>query len=213
MLTSKELAKILNNNGGVLLDTIQIETVSNYLELRQMYAEGNVKEDKAFQEKFVSYYKLSGTGVNPEFLERYFEIMENHKKRETVDFKLIRRAVYGAQPKKKLTSAQFAFLSRMANLIDNESPLYDNTIAAFFNFDPPVQTKLDSRERLNVYLEWVRDVKAVYQDLVEEKMVRDLLMVFKIKLKDYGEYKVSPVKRIDFMVAAAARLKHDNKLI
>jgi hypothetical protein len=213
MLTSKELAKILNTNGGTLLDSIPIETVTGYLELRQMYAEVNVMEDKAFQEKFISYYKLSGTGVNAEFLERYFEIMENHKKREAVDIKLIRRAVYGAQPKKKLTSAQFSLLSRMANLIDDTSPLYDNAIAALFNFDPPTQTKLDSRERLNVYLELFREVNKVYTDLIEEKMIRDLIMVFKIKLKKYGDYPVSPMKRIDFMVAAAARLKNDNKLI
>jgi len=55
MLTSKELAKILNTNGGALLDAIPIETVSGYLELRQMLAESNVMEDKAFQEKFISY--------------------------------------------------------------------------------------------------------------------------------------------------------------
>lgn len=214
MLTSKELAKILNNNGGILLDTIPIETVSGYLELRQMYAEVNVMEDEAFQEKFISYYKISGTGVNADFLKRYFEIMENHKKRDgVVDFRLIRRAVYGAQPKKKLTSSQFSLLSRMANLIDDTSPLYDNNIASLFNFDPPTQTKLDSRERLNVYMELFREVRSVYSDLIDEKMIRDLIMVFKIKLKDYGDYKVSPLKRIDFMVAAAARLKHDNKLI
>lgn len=214
MLTSKELAKILNTNGGALLDNIPFETISGYHELRQMYAELNVVEDKPFQEKFISYYKLTGTGVNPEFLERYFEIMENHKKRDgIVDFRLIRRAVYGAQPKKKLTSAQFALLSRLANLVDDESPLYDNPIAAFFQFDPPTQTKLDSRERLNVYMELFRDVRLCYADIVEEKRIRELNMVFKIKLKSYGDYTVSPVKRIDFLVAAASRLKHDNKLI
>jgi len=140
--------------------------------------------------------------------------MENLKKRDgAVDFRLIRRAVYGAQPKKKLTSAQFSFLSRLANLVDDESPLYDNVIAAFFQFDPPTQTKLDSRERLNVYMELFRDAKLVYADLIEENRIRDLNMVFKIKLKGYGDYPVSPAKRIDFMVAAASRLKHDNKLI
>ncbi len=214
MLTSKELAKILNTNGGALLDGIPIESISGYLELRQMYPVVNVMEDTTFQEKFISYYKLSGTGVNAEFLARYFEIMENHKKREgRVDMQLTRRAVFGAQPKKKLTSAQFSFLARMANLIDDENAMYDNTIANFFQFDPPTQTKLDSRERLNLYLEFYRDVRAVYQELIDEKMIRELLMVFKIKLKDHGDYPVSHLKRVDFLVIQAARLKHDKKLI
>ena len=214
MLTSKELAKALNNNGGILLDTISIDTIKGYLELRQLYEGVNVIEDEDFQKKFIAYYKLSGTGVNEEFLKRYFDIMEAHKKREgQVDFRLIRRAVYGTQPKKKLTSAQFSFLARMANLINDENPQYDNTIAAFFDFDPPVQTKLDSRERLNAYLEFHKNVRDLYQDVIDDNKIRELLMVFKIKLKQHGDYPVSALKRVDFLAATAARLKHENKLI
>jgi hypothetical protein len=38
-------------------------------------------------------------------------------------------------------------------------------------------------------------------------------MVFKIKLRDYGDYPVSPFKRIDFLVNTAAKLHNDGKLI
>ncbi len=214
MLTEKELSKILNNNGGILLDTIPIERIQNYLELKDKYQATNVLEDTEFQQQFLKIQEISGVGVNEEFIRRYFDIMEGHKKREgLVDFRVTCRAVFGANPKKKLTSTQFSQLTKMANVINPKYPSYDGPIADLYGFDKPVQTKLDSRERLNVYLEFYRYMGDLYQQMLDSGSIKDLIIVFKIKLREHGDYPMTPVKRVDLLVKTAAHLKAAGKLI
>jgi hypothetical protein len=183
--------------------------------LRQGYLDTNVQEDEEYQNKFIAACGISGTGVNKEFLDRYFEIMEAHKKRENrFDYGLAVRAVYGARPKKKLSSAQFTHIAKMANVINPENPTYDNAMADLFEFDKPVQTKLESRERLNIYLEFLNYINDTYQEMIDEKTIRQVLMVFQIKLKDYeNSPSISSLKKVDFLASAAAKLKSAGTLV
>ena len=212
--SARDLAKLLNNNGGALLDSIPLEAITEYDALKTIYLNGDIIEDEAFQKKFCERFHISGTGVNKEFLERYFEILEAQKKREgEVDFRLLARAVYGSRPKRKLTSSQFSFLSAFAHFVHDEHPVYNNNVARIFEFDPPTQARLDSRERLNVYMEFYDGLADFYHEMVEEDMIRQLLAVFKIKLKDYGDYKISPTRRANLLVTHAADLHNSGKLI
>lgn len=213
MLTARELANRLNQNGGLLLDTIPLESVTTYLELRDAYPDSAVQEDTAYQEKYVNYFGISGIGVNKEFLARYFEILDNHKDRGQIDFHLAARAVYGTMEKRKLSASQFGYLSAMATIINNENPSYSPDITKFLRWDPPTQATLDSRERLHRYLEFYRGYTKLLNDLTEDDILKNLLTVFKIKLKQHGDYQLSSLKRLDLLIKYAAELSKAGKLI
>jgi hypothetical protein len=219
MLTVRKLANRLNQNGGLLLDTIPIESVTTYLELRDEYQSTQVAESEEYQQKFIKHYGVSGVGVNKEFLARFFEIMEDHKSRDgDVDFYLAARAIYGNMEKRKLSPSQFGYLTAMATVINNDNPTYSPEIGKFLQFDPPTQATRDSRERLNIYLEFYREYRQTLLDLIESedeglKNLRSLITVFKIKLKQHGNYTLSPLKRVDLLIKFAAELSKEGKLI
>jgi hypothetical protein len=214
MLTVRKLANRLNQNGGLLLDTIPLESVTTYLELRDEYQSTQVAESEEYQQKFIKHYGVSGVGVNKEFLARFFEILEDHKNRGgDIDFYLASRAIYGNMEKRKLSPSQFGYLTAMATVINNDNPTYSPEIGKFLQFDPPTQATRDSRERLNIYLDFYREYRQTLLDLTEDEILKSLITVFKIKLKQHGDYKLSPLKRVDLLIRYAAELSKEGKLI
>ncbi|MFK7972889.1 MAG: hypothetical protein AB8F95_21135 [Bacteroidia bacterium] len=213
MLTVRELANRLNRNGGLLLDTIPLESVTTYLELRDAYPNTQVTEDTEFQEKFTKHFGVSGVGVNKEFVARFFEIMDNHKDRDQVDFYLAARAVFGTMEKRKLSPSQFGYLTAMATVINNDNPTYSPEIGKFLRFDPPTQATRDSRDRMNIYLDFYREYRQTLLDLTDDDILKSLLTVFKIKLKQHGDYQLSALKRVDLLILYAAELAKEGKMI
>jgi hypothetical protein len=213
MLTASDLSKIINKNGGNLLDTIAIESIRSFKRLQRDLPQTNAAEDETFQQAFKSYFRLSGTGVNQKFIQSYFEYLEKVKNDEEFDFRNASLRLYGARPKRKLSSAQFGFLTKMANLIHPEKyPVYDNHVADIFEFDKPVQTTLDTRERLNRYLEFHTYMISIYEELIREAMLHDTLVVFKILLRKYKddefpEIHLPDMKKVDFLVETASNLQ------
>ncbi|MCI4671604.1 MAG: hypothetical protein MRZ79_25905 [Bacteroidia bacterium] len=213
MIGTQELSRVINNNGGNLLDAIKIDDIRSYINLKTRLHTENVAESTDYQEAFRSYYSIGGVGVNKEFIQRYFEVLEAHKNDEVFNFRQVAKELLGARPKRKLSSAQFAYLAKMANVIDgSQNPIYDNHIAELFEFDKPTQSKLDSRERMNIYLAFYADVQRMYADIMAENMIRDTLVVFKILLKkytndDFPKYDISEMKKIDFLVDAIGKMK------
>lgn len=216
MLSAADLAKIVNKNGGNLLDKIDIKDIRSYLRLKAALPGTDVSTDEAFQEQFRTLYKIQGVGVSKTFLKRYFEVMEQHKTQEEFDFRAVSQDLFGINSRRKLSSSQFAFLTKMANLINEAYPVYDNHVAEMFDFEKPTQAKLTTRERLNAYMTFHTYMTETYQQMLDEDMLHDTLVVFKILLKKYQddefpEIFLPQMKRIDYLVEAASQMQ--NKLI
>jgi hypothetical protein len=213
MIGAQDLSRIINMNGGNLLDAIKIEDIQSFNRLVQWLHEGNISENTEFQDTFRDFYGIGGVGVNKEFIKRYFEILEEHKADEEFNFRQVSKELLGARPKRKLSSAQFSYLSKMANIVDaSRYPVYDNHVADLFEFDKPVQAKLDSRERMNVYLEFYQQLSNTYQEVLAEGNIRQNLVVFKILLKKYQndefpKYQVPDMKKLDFIVEMLGKLQ------
>ncbi|MEL6624695.1 MAG: hypothetical protein AAFQ92_04165 [Bacteroidota bacterium] len=210
MINALELSRLINNNGCNLLDVIDIGDIQSYSRLRGWLLTEDVSTHTSFQETFRDYYGLGGVGVNKEFIQKFFEVLESQKTGESFDFRVVSRELLGARPKRKLSSAQFAYLSKMANVINPDYPIYDNHIADIFEFEKPTQSKLDSRERMNVYVKFYEELRSIYQTLLSEAMIHDTLVVFKILLKKYRNeefpnYSLPDMKKLDFLVEAVSK--------
>lgn len=214
MITARELSRILNDNGGKILDAIPIGEITTYLRLLNDYPSVNVMEDKDFREAYAAFHGISGAGIDEKFLDRFFEIFEAHKNRNNrFDFLLSCRAIFGANPKKKLSSTQYGYLTRMAHTIDSSYYYYNDAIAQITGFEKPVQSKLSSFERLVVYNEFQQHMMETCKVVLEEKMIYDLLRVFKIKLKTHGDYELPDHVKLNFLLLHAADLRLKKKLI
>ncbi|GAB4406638.1 MAG: hypothetical protein OHK0039_08460 [Bacteroidia bacterium] len=212
MLTANDLVSLIKKNGGNLLDKIDIEDIRTYLRLKARLTREDVSQEASFQELFRTHYRVQGVGVSKNFLQTLFTHLESVKNEEVFDFRLASRALFGDRPKRNISSTQFAFLTKMANLVNPVYPIYDNYVADFLEFDKPNQTHHSARERLNAYLEFYGYLTQVYDDIISEDLLHDAMIVFKILLKRYHndefpELSLPSVKKMDFLIEAAAEMQ------
>lgn len=218
MLSAADLSKIINKNSGNLLDTIAIESVRTYWRLCKMLKADDISEDEDFRSMFRSYYGISGVGVGKAFLDSYFKMLNDLKNEEELHFRQMSIELYGARPKRKLSSAQFGFITKMANLINPQYPVYDNHVADLYEFDKPTQPRLESRERLNAYMAFHTHIIDTYQKMLDNGSLHDTLIVFKILLRKYKDEefestKLPDFKKLDYLLQTISHLSGKKVLV
>lgn len=207
MISASELSNLINKNSGNLLDLIDIENIRSWCRLRNQLKETSILEDSDYQERYRKFFGIGGVGMNKAFIQRYFELLEESKEIEEFDFRRVTLELLRDQNRRKLSLSQFAGVSKMANLINQDYPIYDNYVSDLFDFDKPTSTRMDNRERLNVYLGQYQQQVDIYTQMLNEGLIHDTLTVFKILLRKYHneefpEYRVPDMKKIDFLISA-----------
>ncbi len=210
MITAAELSNLINKNSGNLLDTIDIESIRSWCRLRRDLPHVNVSEDLDYQETYRKYFGIGGVGMSKAFVERYFEILEEVKEEEVLDLRNLTLNLLRTQNRRKLSLSQFSAMTKLINLIDHNYPVYDSHVSELYQFDKPSSPKMDNRERLNIYLAQHQQQADTFRELLEQGMIHDTLVVFKILLKKYHneefpQYPVPDFKKVDFLVAAIAK--------
>lgn len=218
MLSAADLSKIINKNSGNLLDTIGIESIRTYWRLKRMLMSEDISEDDTFRDAFRSHYSVSGVGVSKAFLDDYFAMMNRLKGEEDLAFRQMSIELYGPRPKRKLSSAQFGFLTKMANIINPKYPVYDNHVAELYEFDKPTQPRLESRERLNAYMAFHNHMIDTYTTMLENNSLHDTLVVFKILLRKYKDdefesTKLHDFKKLDYLIETISQLSSKKVLV
>ncbi len=207
MVSASELSNLINKNSGNLLDLIDIESIRSWCRLRNQLKETTITEDETYQERYRKFFGIGGVGMNKAFIKRYFELLEELKEVEEFDFRRVALELMRDQNRRKLSLSQFAGVSKMANLINQDHPIYDNYVSDLFDFDKPTSTRMDNRERLNVYLGQYQQQVDIYTQMLNEELIHDTLTVFKILLRKYHneefpQYRVPDMKKIDFLISA-----------
>jgi hypothetical protein len=216
MISASELSNLLNKNSGNLLDLINIENVKSWCRLRNQLKETEILEDEGYQERYRKFFGIGGVGMNKVFIKRYFELLEEYKNAEEFDFRRVSLELLRDQNRRKLSFSQFAGVSKMANLINQDHPIYDSYVSELFDFDKPTSTRMDNRERLNIYLAQYNQQMDIYQQVLNNGLIHDTLTVFKILLRKYHDeefpqYRVSDMKKIDFLISVVPQT--DYKLV
>lgn len=209
MRNTFELSKLIRQNGGQLVDAFPFEEASKYGELYHLLQQSNAKKDYQFQRRYISFYKLRGAGINAIYLNRYFEIMENYKQPHRVDLRILGSALWGLRPLKAVTPTQFRYLSQLVNMCNPLLPVYNKFLASFWNFKPPLQSRLEHRERLQIYVDFYHYMEQVYQETAVEVHVKQVLKVIHIKLKEKA-IRLPPNKCVELLLRETAEL-HENK--
>jgi len=211
MLSTIELSKLIKRNGGQLLDAFPIEEACQYQHLVRDLKVLDVKDHTLFQQRYVQLYKLRGQGVNVVFLNRYFELMETYKQPHRLELRILASALWGIRPLRALSPVQFRYLTFLANMIVADFPIYNQPIAHLFGFKPPIQSRLDHRERLNIFLRFYQMLQRTYLEVGEGVEVKKVLIACKVKLKS-ANIELPKQKRLEMLLRVLADL-HQKKVL
>src|SRR5208283_5836342 len=143
---------INNLNVCDIVKGIERESLDVYLFLKQQIKSGPIVQNYLFQFVFRSFYGLDSAGLTPEFKKEYFKQMEECRTSNDLDLRPLLKHLYEIQNRKRKKTLQFSFITKLANTVDDDYPLYDSHIAKVFKFILPSSNK-PIKERLTEFLE------------------------------------------------------------
>lgn len=205
MMSADELAGLMSKNGGKVLDNVDKSEVSQAAWLRDHLSDGKVAENEEFQEAFNTAFKLGGRRFSNALKARLYQIMDNAITREHFDFYEAFHELYEGTTQPKLSPTQFALLSKVANTLSENFPIYESALGDMMGFKKPTSTKDTAHDRMREYMKFYDHVQYVYSQLPEKPGVSDLLKVFKIQHREFAA-SIPMNKRVDLLVRSAAAL-------
>ena len=210
MLGVDEILSDIEAHARQIVYTIGREAVDVYGFLCDEFARGAADKNCVFQFVYRSFYRLDNAGLTDDFKKRYFELMEMERSRKLpeVDLKSLKRLVEDLHPipnRRGQESLQFSFVTKLANTVNNQYPIYDAQVAKAFDFHPPSNDKTFD-VRLNEYMSFY----ALLRDTCQDTLTRNLLAGPR---RDFRELYAAPPEKIpdtkvlDFIFWSYGKLK------
>ncbi len=143
-------------------------TLSTYLILKRAYHEKGVKTYGDFMNAFSLFYGIKRF-VSDEFMEKYFNKMEELRNMDTCDIRdlteyLVDSNVRGRN-KQKTEKVQFSFVTKLLNIMnDAKYPIYDWNVVTIFKFTSPCQP--DIKDKIDKYVKLYEIIQEVYKEVL-----------------------------------------------
>jgi len=163
-MRNKMIRPDINNlcaNARQIVEGIEKESLDVYLFLKEQFNSGPIFQNYLFQFVYRSFYRLDNAGLTPEFKTEYFKLMEECRSSNCLDLTTIAKHLYEIYNRKKQKTLQFSFITKLANTINDDYPLYDSEVAKIFSFNAPYTYK-PMEERLTAYLDFYDNLKNYY---------------------------------------------------
>jgi hypothetical protein len=148
---------VLNRHIEPLLASIAREGgLDQYKYLIDTFRRTDTTTDVEFQRTFRLYWQMGAARLSDEFCEAYFGCLEEFKPNDRADVKRIAIRLYNVaanrQGERKL---HFSFSTKMAHMLQPDTPVYDSLVAQFYflseegtTFDEKLKNRLGSYEFL-----------------------------------------------------------------
>jgi hypothetical protein len=200
-----EITSWIEENSTEIIEHIDTENVAVYQFLQEQFNTTNVEENHLFQFVFKSYYRLDGAGLSSAFKHAFFEILEENKGNDKLDFLPVLKRLYAFENPKAANAVQFPFVSKLIHTIDNKRAIYDNDIAKIFALPKPAQQDFDLK--VEHYLNQFGTIERLYKDILLSKLIPETIAAFDEK---FASYNFTENKKLDFIFSAASKLKRQN---
>jgi len=200
----------INKYARQIVENISHESIDVYLFLSNEFQKSDVRYNYLFKIVFRSFYRLDNAGLTDEFKDRYFELLEEAKNLENIDFKYLARELHKYPNRKGNKTLQFSFISKIANTVEPSYPLYDSGVAILYGFSHPHNYK-SFEVRLSEYLQFYAILKSDYEKALSESILRYALNMFEGAFQKKAS-RVPIVKKIDFLLWSAGKLKRSKSL-
>lgn len=209
MLDIDEILPNIESHAKQIVDAIGREAVDVYGFLCDEFARQPVERNCVFQFVYRSFYRLDNAGLTDDFKKRYFELMEMERSRNSpeVDLNNLKKLVEDLRRipnRKEQESLQFSFVTKLANTVNTEYPIYDAQVANAFNFHPPYNK--DFEIRLDRYMSFYKSLCDTYDTILRQLLLRESRRIFRETYLGPTE-RIPETKVLDFVFWSYGKLK------
>lgn len=212
ILSIADLCRLVNHNGGAILDQISMQEVDTFLEIKELLPNTNADSNENFQALYQQIYKLKSARMKQGVITHYFKVLEEEKTQFSLSPRRICNEVFGSGRVLHIRQHHFNMITQMLNTVNETYPIVDQGLCQLFDFEGPTQSSLSNGERINIYVDFYNQVRLIYKEIIEENSLYDILKVLEIKLKSQGR-KLSVIKRLDLVMRAVGALEKKGSLI
>lgn len=160
-------------------------------------------ENKLFQFVFRSFYRIDNAGLTDEFKQKYFKLLEDTRDCEP-DIKDLCAQLYDIENRKGSKSLQYSFITKLANTVNPELPLYDKEVAKMYGYRSPISHKpLD--QRIENLLSFYNHLTKDYTEILNNCLLETTLNAFDQKFPSYQSMLINN-KKLDFVIWSAGKL-------
>jgi len=157
-------------------------------------------ERARFCQLFSSYY--GQRYLSDKWKKRFYEILFEEKNDKVFingkpNFAEILRQLKAIPGKKGYYALHFSFTSKLVAIHDEESPIDDRHVRAFFGETVPNSKKSD-KERISWFVEFVSKVKSEYSKWMECSNVSQIIK--RLKRRDSRFEKCKDTRLLDFLI-------------
>ena len=151
-----------------------------------------------------SFYRLDNAGLTPEFKSAYFECTEDARDGLEVDLAATVKKLHKLPNRKGHARLQFSFVTKLANTINPNYPIYDAEVAKCFGFRAPYNSKpFDAR--LQEYLAFYDSLRKFYEEVTIQGSMKELAALFD-RTYSPAARRVPAVKVLDFIFWSAGKV-------
>lgn len=196
--------KHIETNAASIVDGIGAESVAVYLYLLREFKNRPVDTNLLFQFVFRSFYRLDNAGLTNDFKREYFRLMEGHRHISgEIPLDTLVRALYRFPARNGHAGIQFSFVTKLANAINPDYPIYDSEVAKVFAFQPPYPSR-PFEDRLANYLGFYGKLRDAYKQILSENLMAQPRRLFRQKYADIAA-SVPELKVLDFIIWSAGK--------
>jgi hypothetical protein len=205
-MASPDLSDI-EGNAEPIVQAIGREAVDVYVFLSDEFASGSVVENYVFQFTYRSFYRLDNAGLTPELKTKYFALMEESRNSAPVDLRKLAKDFYALPNRKGQQSLLFSFVTKLANTVNREYPIYDAEVASVFGFRAPYNYKT-CEVRLDEYMTFYSRLRKIYADILSGNRLAEARRMFR-QLYAAPPGRIPDIKVLDFIFWSAGKLSYE----
>lgn len=170
-----------------------------YLDLKELLLESSPSSRAQFRTKFVNYYGMNTAGLTDAFKDRYFEILfsGNLLVKGHIDFTTILNDLSVIPGRRGHCALHFSFVSKLAGIHLETSPIYDRHVLNFFNGNPPPSMR-PKQHRILWFVNFLKQVADDYAVWATDERVIQIMERF--KSRDARLASCHPNRLLDYLV-------------
>jgi hypothetical protein len=172
-----QITEFINTNAEEIAAQFSQEKVDVYLFLNDKLRVESVAENPVYQFVFRSYYGMDRMGLSKEFKKEYFKLQEEHKAGREFDFVQVNEQLNAYKSKRNLPVLPFGLLTKMANMINPDYPVYDQSVLKVFGYKQPSDEDLE--KRMSKYLKQYQHIRNTYEDFRSQDTLEPAENIFR----------------------------------
>ena len=193
----------INDKSALIIENLQEESIAVFCFIQDQKDNGSVTENKLLQFIFRSFYRLDNAGLTNTFKNRYFQLLEDSKSKDS-NLRKICEDLYEIKNHKDQNTLQFSFATKLINTLNPKLPIYDLQVAKMYAYKNLPTTK-PFQERLESYMSFYEHLDSDYQKIFEKGLLQPAISKFDNKFEKYKD-KICQNKKLDFILWSAGKL-------